>query len=412
MTKDELQDAARRMVLYFEPGVLAAYRQESHRYDVRTDNFEGEIRIRSDFYAGLTEEQQSEYLVTAQFGFRAMADGTLAVAVWGPDVIEKTSEAQRGKWAGFQIPADRFPADFDPRFDLWMQRQIAGNWYIDDGPLRRLVRVVTEINALSREALAVPLFRAEETADLLFPAAESDAAYRAAHAAVHRLIFDGLDKRAIEALAKAIGKPLTIKGNETANGLRSLLDAELQVAVLDPLKVVSNARNRSAHGAQAPAATFGAFDQFSKDMDAVVSGLGVFKSFVANSLKLDVRRCMERQEKLKHLPKLDVGRPPGAAYSIVKATKIVGKTVARVESGFRQRIAGVHDSEVLLMHFTDGGALAIETGSNAGNLSQRPGNLAPEDFHCDLILTFVPAAIGQASEDDEPDLDDDDGGGT
>ncbi|OFW41086.1 MAG: hypothetical protein A3J28_15810 [Acidobacteria bacterium RIFCSPLOWO2_12_FULL_60_22] len=89
------------------------------------------------------------------------------------------------------------------------------------------------------------------------------------------------------------------------------------------------------------------------------------------------------------LPK--IGRPPEAHYSICQASQMVGKTVAKVEFGFRENIEGVHGSELLIVHFTDGSILSIDTGSNAGNLAHQHEGLKENDFHVDLSLHWVPA---------------------
>lgn len=62
MTDAALQDVARRFILYFDSAVLASYRQNSHRFDVTTDNFEGTVRVRSDFFESLPDDQRNEYL--------------------------------------------------------------------------------------------------------------------------------------------------------------------------------------------------------------------------------------------------------------------------------------------------------------------------------------------------------------
>jgi hypothetical protein len=77
--------------------------------------------------------------------------------------------------------------------------------------------------------------------------------------------------------------------------------------------------------------------------------------------------------------------------TILEARQMAGKTISRVEVGFREKIEGVHQSELLIIHFTDGSILSIETGSNAGNLSSENPELNAEDFHVDFILQWVPA---------------------
>lgn len=79
--------------------------------------------------------------------------------------------------------------------------------------------------------------------------------------------------------------------------------------------------------------------------------------------------------------------PPEPHYSINKAVRMVGKTVASVEVGHRRQIPKVHQSELIVVHFTDGTALAIDTGSNAANISDKPA-----EFHTDFMLEWFPAA--------------------
>jgi hypothetical protein len=69
---------------------------------------------------------------------------------------------------------------------------------------------------------------------------------------------------------------------------------------------------------------------------------------------------------------------------------MVGKTVAKVEFGFREHIDDVHQSEVLIIRFADGSIMSIDTGSNAWNLSDDEKGLRPDDFHVDFVIHWVP----------------------
>jgi hypothetical protein len=75
--------------------------------------------------------------------------------------------------------------------------------------------------------------------------------------------------------------------------------------------------------------------------------------------------------------------PPEPHYSINQALQMVGKTVASVEVGHRRTIPKVHESELIVIHFTDGTTLSIDTGSNAANISSKP-----EAFHTDFMLEW------------------------
>jgi hypothetical protein len=77
--------------------------------------------------------------------------------------------------------------------------------------------------------------------------------------------------------------------------------------------------------------------------------------------------------------------PPEGNYSINEAYRMVGKTVASVDVGHQKRTPKVHQSELIVIHFTDGTALAIDTGSNAWNLLDNP-----DEFHADFMLEWFP----------------------
>ncbi|MBE7157163.1 MAG: hypothetical protein INR62_01785 [Rhodospirillales bacterium] len=80
-------------------------------------------------------------------------------------------------------------------------------------------------------------------------------------------------------------------------------------------------------------------------------------------------------------------RPPEPNYSINQAKQMVGKTVESVEVGFREDHPKLHQSELIVLHFTDGTTLAIDTGSNVGNVI--PGALKrPDEIHVDFNLEW------------------------
>ena len=68
------------------------------------------------------------------------------------------------------------------------------------------------------------------------------------------------------------------------------------------------------------------------------------------------------------------------------AKKMEGKTIKRVEYGHREHEENVHESEVLILEFTGGTKLGIDTGSNAMELTGR--NVRPENFLVDFMLRW------------------------
>ncbi|QAR46113.1 hypothetical protein EQG67_10240 [Kosakonia cowanii] len=93
------------------------------------------------------------------------------------------------------------------------------------------------------------------------------------------------------------------------------------------------------------------------------------------------------------LPKFRDDLRVEANYSINQAKEMAGKTVKSVQIGFQKTGAQVHQTEMLIITFTDDTQLAISTGSNVGNIMsqiQRSGGdkLKPADFHVDLDLNW------------------------
>ncbi len=111
---------------------------------------------------------------------------------------------------------------------------------------------------------------------------------------------------------------------------------------------------------------------------------------------MDAEKSNDRWRKVLQLPKLV--QPSEGQYSIsqlsgmtvLEARHMVGKTISNVEFGFRENMKNVHQSELIIIHFTDGSILSVATGSNAENLSNKHSELAAEDFHVDFILQWVP----------------------
>ena len=101
---------------------------------------------------------------------------------------------------------------------------------------------------------------------------------------------------------------------------------------------------------------------------------------------LDAKASLSRHNAMKFLP--TIVRPPNPGYGINNALRIKGRTVADVEVGFREDIEGVHKSEAIIIRFTDGSILGIDTGSNAAGIACE--HHSADEFHVDIKASFVP----------------------
>ena len=139
--------------------------------------------------------------------------------------------------------------------------------------------------------------------------------------------------------------------------------------------------------------------QFSQDLERWVAGLRELLSSLEKVLGMTGNLAEKRQSAKRGLP--EIAAPPAPNYSICQLSRIVGKTVARVEFGFRKAHSCLHQSEAMILHFTDGSSLGVYTGSNVGNLTHDHEGFEPGDFHVDFILQWVPSPSGDPNKPGE-----------
>lgn len=379
---DEILD---RIIGYFDPSVLAAYRAEPDKYEVKTDLFEGEVRTTESHYASLDEAARSAAYIGVRFGFRTLADGSLALAAYLPDLVDRSGE-HLARWQGFSIREPHW-SDYrdDERFKRWVQRYFEGSWDVDNGPARYLVEGIRLINGLTKESVGRALFDLAHEPHIDFPSAQNSHRYEDAHRELYRLLHDALDKDCLEALGRLIGRPVNARSSKTMDALKKLLPSiGANVEFASAMERVSEERRKASHKQRPPAVSFKAFEAFTRDLTECVRALTALRESLEQELGMDAKHSTNRQDALNRL--LQIDRPPEANYSINGAKGMVGKTVSKVECGFRRHIEGVHQSEALIVHFDDGSIMSLDTGSNADNVM--PGEA--EKFHVDLNVDWVP----------------------
>jgi len=110
---------------------------------------------------------------------------------------------------------------------------------------------------------------------------------------------------------------------------------------------------------------------------------------IEKEFKIIGEKMYKHHEAKKWLP--EIVAQPEANFSIVQASKMKGKTVDKVEFGFRKETEYSHKSEALIIYFTDGSIMGLDTGSNVGNIVTEENNLHPNDFHVDFTINWVPS---------------------
>ena len=374
---------------FFEPEVLAGYREQPDKYELKTDHFEGHLGISSDYYERLNHDGRDKEYIEVRFGYRTLRNGELKLAVFLPDLVDKSS-GHAARWNAFLIETgDWLEQDKDERFSLWLRRYMEGDWGVDNGPAFQLLEEIKLLNGLAIEAAGQRLFAVDDP-NIPYPAAQNTRRYEDAHRELYGALVDGLDKAGIEHLGRRLGRPVNAQSMKTLAALAVIVPAvTVDPTFDDPIKNVSEQRRRASHRVRPPATPMPAFEQFTDDLQLCHRALRLLRMTLETELHMDARKATTRQDALARLPRL--GRKAESNYSINGAALMVGKTVDKVEFGFRHDIEGVHQSELLIIHFTDGSVMSVDTGCNADNLGDRAHEA--QDFHVDFHIQWVPPRL-------------------
>jgi len=376
--------------------VLAAYRNEPHKYAITSDYFEGTLTVTDEYYRELEAAERTNEYVNVRFGYRTLSDGNLALAAWLPDLFER-SKAHVEKWAAFHLRNPQWTAEPDERFRNWLQRYVQGSWDVDNGPLFYVGEEIKTINGLTSELVGTPLYKHEIDQTLGYPAAENTHRYQDAHRALYGYFIDGIDKKCISALASKLGRTVPVDNKKTIAALARLLPGLNQSEGFGPAVArVSEQRRLASHGARPKAVAVAAFSKFTEDLRLCLKALKEVTAMLEKEFHVNGEEMRKRHEAKKWLPV--IVRSPSAHFSIVGAKQMAGKTVERVEIGFREDIEGVHGSEAMIVYFTDGSIMGLDTGSNAANVAAEHKGLQASEFHVDFMVQWVPESRRKGSE--------------
>ncbi len=373
---------------YFDLQVLAAYRNEPHKYELESDHFEGRLSLTDEYYRELENKGKTDQTVSIRFGYRTLKDGDLAVVAWLPDLFEK-SKAHVDKWSAFHLKDPEWTTVRDERFDNWVRRYLEGCWEVDSGPLYCLGETVKTVNGMTSELVGIPLYQHEVGQTLGYPSAENTHRYQDAHKVLYGYFIDALDKNCILALGSKLGRTVHASSKKTVEALAELFPGlRTSSSFMVATELVSEQRRLATHGVRPKAKTFSAFSKFTEDLTLCWKAVKELLAMIENDFGVNGEEAQKRHEAKKWLP--IITRPPEPNFSIVEARRMKGKTIESVEVGFREDIEGVHGSEAIIIHFTDGSIMGLATGSNAENVASDENRMRPEDFHVDFAVQWVP----------------------
>ncbi|MGB6837512.1 MAG: hypothetical protein WBF66_07405 [Dehalococcoidia bacterium] len=367
-----------RYLVFFDRAVLSRYRASPDLYVLEEDDMGGELSTSAHLESGFR----------VRFGFRRLEDNRICVAALGWDVKALPKE-ERVMWSGHLIQAPVFAED-DPAYQRWVKRNLEGSWDVEDGPRVHIERLVRLISALTRQTLGTPLWRFEANPLINYPIAENTDAYAKAHLELYRLLIDGLDKDVLALVAQHLNVSLT-QPDKTLNSLKELLPDDLIQKVHGPLRKCSE--ERKVHGVR-PTTGFPAFDSFHGDLVDIGRGLATLNDWLQDVLSTDSEACLEREGAMAIFPEI-VG-PPRPEFKLAELEQARGKTIQSVEFGEVAAHPDTHESEGIVLHFTDGSSMCIHVASNAMNLCQDFKGLSPQDVHTNLMVFWAPAIARSA----------------
>src|SRR5258708_3921323 len=323
MTKQHIDKEAfyARIVGFVDKRSRAVYKWETEKYVLETDNCEGTLRRAYDE----DDLAIAEDHIDIRFGYCTLASGNLALAVYLPDLVEKSASHVK-QWAGYHLESPEWTTQPDPRFQMWKDRYLEGSWNVENGPRYHLENMIATINALCIEVVGQALFTFSSNPALNFPVAQNTHAYQDAHKELYSYVIDDLDKQTIGLIAAHQNLTLNLNSDTTVKALKRALPMLPTNSLLwDALDKVSDERRLAGHKVRPKAKRFQAFEEFTKDLEAVVVGLRELLAALEGVLGMDGERACKRQSPKKWLPRID--RPPEQHYVIIKLPAIIGKTV-------------------------------------------------------------------------------------
>jgi hypothetical protein len=198
-----MDERAMGILRFFDPAVLAPYREQPDKYVITTDYFEGRVTVTSAYFAQLDAAAQDREYIDVKFGYRTQRSGDLAIAAYLPDLVDHSPNHVE-RWRPFiSAGRDWLEEDQDVRFSLWFRRYLQGDWDVENGPASQLVCEINLINGLAREAVGRQLFSVDEP-NIAYPAAQNTHRHEDAHRELYGVLIDGLEKSAIEELGKRL----------------------------------------------------------------------------------------------------------------------------------------------------------------------------------------------------------------
>jgi len=370
---------------YFSTDILTHYKSKPDIYDVEEDDFGGIIDNINSAY-----ESSSHSLFKVRYGYRKLHDEKISLAAFIPDLYE-LHEEEKKIWQTFQLENPIFSGD-DERFEDWVAIHLSPSGKfprrkISIRPKANIYRQLNFINAMTIIKFERQLFNQANNPLLNYPSAENTEAYKDAILELYRLIIDEMSKNTIENIASYLKIELA-DPNKRMNSLKEILPEDKIEQIYNPLKHCYDERQKIHGISTKKPQSFDAFNKFNEILLSIGDALCELRKSLEDALNLDSQKCLIRLDGKVFFPELKV--TDNIKHVLEEVKKTEGKTISKIEYGKRESNPKLHESEGLIIHFTDGTSMSILVYSNAQNLASEHKGLKPNDVHTDLNFYWLP----------------------
>lgn len=370
---------------YFSTDILIYYNGKPDIYDVEEDDYGGRIDNINFAY-----ELSSHTPFKVRYGYRKLHNEKVSLAAFIPD-LNKLPKEEEKVWQSFQLKNPKF-SNNDERFEDWLAIYLSpGGEFpkrkISTRPIANIYRQLKLINATTEIQFKKQFFSNTINPLLNYPSAENTEAYKDAILELYKLVIDGMSQKTIEDIASHLKIELS-DPNKRMNSLKEILPPVNIERIYMPLRHCYNERQEIHHISKEKPHSFEAFKKFNEILLNIGNALSELRIFLEESLNLDSDKCLSRIEWKVFFPKLEATDNIKHVLSEVKKSE--GKTIRKIEYGKRESSLKLHESEGMIIHFTDGTSMSVLIYSNAQNLASQYQGINPNDIHTDLNFYWLP----------------------
>ncbi len=365
-----------RGVEYFDKGVLDFYRQRPDLYEIVEQDFGARVSVACGDEK-VKGRGKPEYLYV-RFGYRRLRGGGDCVGAWHAD-IGKLGPENKKRWDAFRKVGPHFVnRGKDSRWRNWVGRCLEGDDEIQDQSLDVIRREVGLVRAITAEVFGAPLWKRSWNPQVCRPTADNGEAYSEAHKQMYRLLIDELDKKAIEALAAGIAVKLT-NSDQTMNSMKEILKAGGKQHLWDAFGTCAAARVKVHGVGEKRRLAFPATATFEKDLKDLAKSARGIRKYLERMLKVSARNCAVRRGALSRTEGDNARRlRQPERKAVLEALK--GKRILSVELRAYDPGMGGAEAEVMLLTFTGGTVLMLETNAAySGSISEKAWRRARVD---------------------------------